>query len=77
VTLALDVLYWVSSDADLPFRWITPRGFTATILTLICSLALSLYATNLGRYDQLYGQAGAVIVLMLWLYVVGSGIYKL
>lgn len=71
VTLALDVLYWVAPDADLPFRWITPGGFTATVLTLICSLALSLYATNLGRYDQLYGQAGAVIGLMLWLYVVG------
>ena len=26
---------------------------------------------NLGRYDQVYGQVGAIMVLMLWLYVTG------
>jgi membrane protein len=26
---------------------------------------------KVGRYDQVYGQLGAVVVLMLWLYVTG------
>jgi membrane protein len=26
---------------------------------------------NLGRYNQIYGQVGAIMVLMLWLYVTG------
>lgn len=70
VTFALDILYYFAPNADLPFKWITPGGFTATMLMLVSSAALSLYVTNVGRYDQVYGQIGAVVVLMLWLYVV-------
>ena len=32
---------------------------------------LSFYASRLGNYDQVYGQLGAVIVFMLWLYAMG------
>jgi membrane protein len=70
VTLALDILYYFAPNADLPFKWITPGGLAATMLMLAASAALSLYVTNVGRYDQVYGQLGAVVVLMLWLYVV-------
>jgi membrane protein len=34
-------------------------------------VALNLYVANIARYDQVYGQLGAVVVLMLWLYVTG------
>jgi membrane protein len=71
VTLALAVLYYLAPNADLPFRWITPGGFAATVLMLVSSVALNLYVSNIGRYDQVYGQLGAVVVLMLWLYVTG------
>jgi membrane protein len=43
----------------------------ATMLMLAASVALNLYVSNIGRYDQVYGQLGAVVVLMLWLYVTG------
>jgi membrane protein len=71
VTLALAVLYYLAPNADLPFKWITPGGFVATILILVSGVALRLYVANIGRYDEVYGQLGAVIVLMLWLYVTG------
>jgi membrane protein len=71
VTLALAVLYYLAPNADLPFAWITPGGFAATVLMLVSSAGLSLYVSNVGRYDQVYGQLGAVVVLMLWLYVTG------
>lgn len=71
VTLALAVLYYLAPNADLPFRWITPGGLVATVLMLASSVALNLYVANVGRYDQVYGQLGAVVVLMLWLYVTG------
>jgi len=69
VILAHSVLYYLAPDADLPFKWITPGGLTATVLILLSSIALRYYVANLGRYDQLYGPIAAVIVLMLWLYV--------
>jgi membrane protein len=62
VTLALDILYYLAPNADIPFRWVTPGGFMAAILLLVA---------NVFHYDQLYGQLGAGIVLLTWLYVVG------
>jgi membrane protein len=71
VTAALSVLYYLAPDAHVPFKWITPGGFAATVLMFTASTALSLYASGLGNYDRIYGQLGAVIVFMLWLYAVG------
>ena len=71
VTLALSILYYLAPDARVPFKWITPGGFTATILMFTASTALSFYASRLGNYDRIYGQLGAVIVFMLWLYAMG------
>jgi membrane protein len=69
VTLALDLLYYLAPDAKLPFKWITPGGFMATILLFLANGALSYYVSKLGNYGQVYGQLGAVIVFMIWLYV--------
>ena len=69
VTIVHAILYYTAPSADVPFKWITPGGLTATVLILVSSVALSFYVANFGRYDQLYGPIGAVIVLMLWLYV--------
>jgi membrane protein len=71
ITVALDVLYYLAPDAKLPFKWITPGGFIATVLLFVCDGALSYYVANLGNYGRIYGQLGAVIVFMLWLYLTG------
>ncbi|QIN83849.1 YihY family inner membrane protein [Rubrobacter tropicus] len=71
VTTALSVLYYLAPDARVPFKWITPGGFAATVLMFAASAALSFYASRLGNYDRIYGQLGAVIVFMLWLYAMG------
>lgn len=71
VTLALSVLYYLAPDAELPFKWITPGGFLAAVLMFASSAVLSFYVSAFGNYDRIYGQLGAVIVFMLWLYVTG------
>jgi membrane protein len=71
VSLAHAILYYVAPNAEVPFKWITPGGFTATVLILVSSVGLNAWVANLGRYDQVYGQVGAIMVLMLWLYVTG------
>ena len=70
VTLALDVLYYIAPNAEIPFRWVTPGGFMATVLLLIASQVMRLSIAVL-HYDQLYGQLGAGVVLLIWLYVIG------
>ena len=71
VTLSLDLLYYLAPDAKLPFKWITPGGFIATVLMFASDGLFSYYVANLGNYGQIYGQLGTVIVFMVWLYVTG------
>jgi len=71
ITLALDLLYYLAPDAGLPFKWVTPGGFVATVLMFVSSAALSYYVANLGSYGQVYGQLAAVVAFMLWLYTTG------
>jgi membrane protein len=71
VTVAHALLYYVAPNAKVPFKWITPGGFAATVLILLSSVGLDLWVAKFGHYDQIYGQIGAIMVLMLWLYVTG------
>ncbi|HEY9038277.1 MAG TPA: YihY/virulence factor BrkB family protein [Roseovarius sp.] len=50
-------------------RWITPGAIAATILWALATWAFSIYLTNFGNYNKIYGSLGAVIVLLLWLYL--------
>ena len=66
-TVAL--LYYFAPDAGQPFRWITPGGFVGVLLWVLASLVFRFYVSNFGSYDETYGSIGAVIVLLLYLYI--------
>ncbi len=50
-------------------RWITVGAFVVVILWVAASAGLSYYLTNFASYNEVYGSIGAVIGLLLWLYV--------
>lgn len=57
-----------------PSRWsqgtpIMPGAFLAAISWAVLSALFRLYVANFGNYNKVYGAVGAVIVLMLWLYM--------
>ena len=54
-----------------PFEWawITPGAITSIVLWLLLSYAFRLYLSYFDTYDKTYGSLGAVIILMLWLYL--------
>lgn len=54
-----------------PFKWvwITPGSVTGIILWLSVSYLFRLYLSYFNSYDKTYGSLGAVIILMLWLYL--------
>ncbi len=66
-TVAL--LYYFSPDVDQPFRWITPGGLIGVLLWVLASVAFNFYVSNFGSYNKTYGSIGAVIVLLLYLYI--------
>jgi membrane protein len=67
VTVAL--LYYFAPDIEQPFRWITPGGLVGVLLWVLASVAFNFYVSNFGSYNRTYGSIGAVIVLLLYLYI--------
>ncbi|MGF1488890.1 MAG: YihY/virulence factor BrkB family protein [Prochloraceae cyanobacterium] len=57
-----------------PSRWISgtpliPGAILAALCWAIVSNLFRMYVANFGNYNKVYGAVGAVIVLMLWLYI--------
>jgi membrane protein len=51
------------------WHWVSVGSLFATTVWLIASAAFSLYVSNIANYDRIYGPLGAVIILLLWLYI--------
>jgi membrane protein len=67
---AFFILYSILPDhRERAWRWITPGSVTGVCLWLILSLAFQLYLSFVGNYSGTYGSLGAMIILMLWLYL--------
>ncbi len=69
MVLTVALLYYFAPDANQPFRWITPGGLIGVLLWVLASVAFNFYVSNFGSYDKTYGSIGAVIVLLLYLYI--------
>jgi membrane protein len=68
--MALAVLYRYGPDRDNPtWSWVSPGAIMATVLWLIGSALFAFYTANFGKYNETYGSLGAVVVVMLWLYI--------
>lgn len=68
---ALSLVYYLAPNRRQRFSLFTPGATVAMLLLIAASLAFKAYAANFGRYDVMYGSIGAVVVLMLWFYIVG------
>jgi membrane protein len=68
--LGLAIIYRYSPDRDAPrWRWVSPGAVFAVVVWVVATALFSLYTANFGQYNETYGALGAVIVVMLWLYI--------
>ena len=68
--VALALIYRYSPDRDAPrWRWVSHGALFAVVVWVIASVLFSLYTSNFGQYNETYGALGAVVVVMLWLYI--------
>lgn len=69
--LILVLLYYIVPNRHIPLRYVLPGALFTMACWMGASLLFSYYVTNVNRYSLLYGSLGAIMILMLWLYVMG------
>ncbi|MBN2624478.1 MAG: YihY/virulence factor BrkB family protein [Acidimicrobiales bacterium] len=67
---ALAALYrWAPDREHARWQWVSVGALVATVVWLVASVAFSIYTANFGSYNETYGALGAVVVVMLWLFI--------
>ena len=68
--LSFALIYNFAPDhTPFTWKWITPGAIAAIILWLIFSGGFRIYLHFFDSYSKTYGSIGAIIVLLLWLYL--------
>ena len=71
LVIGLESIYYFAPNARQRWKWITPGAIFAVVTFVAVSYLFSLYLRFAPSYDATYGSLGAVIILMLWLYLTG------
>jgi membrane protein len=71
VITCLSILYRFGPNVEGGFRspWITVGVLVAALGWAGVSIGFSVYLANFNAYNAIYGSIGAVIILMMWLYL--------
>ena len=68
--LAFALLYnFAPNHEPFQWKWISPGAVIGVILWIIFSFGFRLYLTYFDSYAATYGSLGAMIILLLWLYL--------
>jgi len=72
---ALAAIYRYAPDRNNPrWRWVTPGALAALVIWLLGSVGFTIYADRFGSFGETYGALGAVVVLMLWLFLTAMAV---
>jgi membrane protein len=74
VVLSFALLYFWGPDTKQQWQWITPGAVVGVLTWIGASLLFRVYLHFFNSYSKTYGSLGAVIVLLLWLYISGLAI---
>lgn len=70
--LSFSMVYYFGPSLKIrKWYWVTPGSAVGVTLWLIASLGFRIYLRFFNSYSATYGSLGAVVILMLWLYITG------
>jgi membrane protein len=75
LVVGIGVIYSFAPNAEQNWRRHAPGAVFAVAAMAISSFLFSIYLGYAPSYSATYGSLGAVIVLMLWLYILGLAIF--
>ncbi len=67
--LVITTIYRYGPSLKRKIRFINPGATLATFLSIVSSLLFAYFVNNFGRYNELYGSIGALIVLLIWMQI--------
>jgi membrane protein len=65
------VYSWLPCFKKFHWVWISPGSVTAILVWILFGSLFRLYLQYFNTYNKAYGSLGAVIILMLWMYITG------
>jgi membrane protein len=65
------MIYRYAPNVEQKFKFVSPGSVIGVALLIAASLGFAFYTSNFGNYGATYGSLGAMIILMLWLYIAG------
>lgn len=69
ILASIAFMYRAGPTRSRPFRLFSPGALFATFGLMIVSFGFRFYVGEFGSYDAIYGSLGAVVVLLVWLFV--------
>lgn len=63
------LIYNFGPDVKKRFRFLSPGATSGAVVVLLASALFRIYVQSFANYSVTYGSIGAVIILMLWLYL--------
>jgi membrane protein len=63
------VLYRMGPNRDVTLPWVTVGSVFAVASWALLSTGFSWYVANFGNYNQVYGSIGAVVAMLVWMWI--------
>jgi len=72
ITFSFSLIYYFGPDVkEQHWYWITPGSVLGVLLWIAVSFGFLVYLHFFNSYSRTYGSLGAVMILLMWLYVTG------
>jgi membrane protein len=68
--LVISTIYYLAPVVHNRWPFFSVGSVTATVLSILVSYGFSIYISNFGTYNKLYGSIGAMVAFMFWLYLI-------
>lgn len=64
--MGISIIYHYGPSMYKKISFWNPGSVLATLLSILASIGFSIFVNNFGRYNEVYGSIGALIVIMIW-----------
>jgi membrane protein len=69
IVLVTGLMYYTGPNRPMKFASVWPGAILATVLWGLATSVFGLYVRHIANYSVVYGSIGAVIALLVWMYV--------